>query len=77
KPNHSYVVMCHEAIVASEEKALSLPQIYRAIERKYPYYKFRVTTNGWQSSVRHNLGQNKAFRKVERAGKGWMWGVVE
>ena len=77
KPNLSYVVMCHEAILSSEEKALSLPQIYKAIERKYPYYKFKVQTNGWQSSVRHNLGQNKAFRKVERAGKGWLWGVVD
>ncbi|TGZ83590.1 winged helix DNA-binding domain-containing protein, partial [Ascodesmis nigricans] len=75
KPTCSYVVMCHDAIKNSPNQMLSLPEIYKAIERKYPYYKFRVNTNGWQSSVRHNLGQNKAFRKVERSGKGWMWGV--
>ena len=77
KPTCSYVVMIHEAIVNSAEKVLSLPQIYKAIETKYPYYKFVVSTNGWQSSVRHNLGQHKAFYKVDRAGKGWLWGVVD
>jgi pSer/pThr/pTyr-binding forkhead associated (FHA) protein len=77
KPNISYVVMIHEAILNSQERMLSLPQIYKTIETKYPYYKFKVTTNGWQSSVRHNLGQHKAFYKVDRAGKGWLWGVVD
>jgi pSer/pThr/pTyr-binding forkhead associated (FHA) protein len=77
KPNISYVVMIHEAIMNSAEKVLSLPQIYKAIEAKYPYYKFKVTTQGWQSSVRHNLGQHKAFYKVDRAGKGWLWGIVD
>ncbi|KAI5858002.1 hypothetical protein BZA05DRAFT_385512 [Tricharina praecox] len=77
KPNVSYVVMIHEAILNSADKVLSLPQIYKAIETKYPYYKFKVQTQGWQSSVRHNLGQHKAFYKVDRAGKGWLWGVVE
>ena len=77
KPNVSYVVMIHEAILNSVDKVLSLPQIYKAIETKYPYYKFKVQTQGWQSSVRHNLGQHKAFYKVDRAGKGWLWGVVD
>ncbi|KAA8913505.1 hypothetical protein FN846DRAFT_916149 [Sphaerosporella brunnea] len=77
KPNISYVVMIHEAIMNSADKVLSLPQIYKAIEAKYPYYKFKVTTQGWQSSVRHNLGQHKAFYKVDRAGKGWLWGIVD
>ncbi|KAI9805773.1 MAG: hypothetical protein M1833_005266 [Piccolia ochrophora] len=76
KPQSSYVVLIHEAISNSKAGAMSLPQIYRAIERKYPYYKLRVTTTGWQSSVRHNLSQHHAFRKVERDGKGWMWGIV-
>src|SRR5690606_31328099 len=34
-------------------------------------------TTGWQSSVRHNLSQNPAVKKVEREGKGWLWGIVE
>ena len=76
KPSQSYVVLIHEALTNSKTGAMSLPQIYRAIERRYPYYKLRVTTTGWQSSVRHNLSQHPAFRKIERDGKGWMWGLV-
>ncbi|KAI9824936.1 MAG: hypothetical protein M1832_001541 [Thelocarpon impressellum] len=76
KPQASYVVLIHEALTNSKTGAMSLPQIYRAIERRYPFYKLRVTTTGWQSSVRHNLSQHHAFQKVERDGKGWMWGIV-
>ncbi|KAI9885957.1 MAG: multiprotein-bridging factor 1 [Watsoniomyces obsoletus] len=76
KPQSSYVVLIHDALTNSETGTLSLPQIYRAIERKYPYFKLRVTTNGWQSSVRHNLSQHDAFQKIERDGKGWVWGLV-
>ncbi|KAG8529419.1 uncharacterized protein KY384_006056 [Bacidia gigantensis] len=75
KPQHSYVVLIHDALSSSETGSMALPNIYKAIERKYPYFKLRVTTNGWQSSVRHNLGQHPAFRKLERDGKGYMWGI--
>ncbi|KAK4690777.1 hypothetical protein P7C71_g6092, partial [Lecanoromycetidae sp. Uapishka_2] len=76
KPQSSYVVLIHEALTNSKTGAMSLPQIYRAIERRYPFYKLRVQTQGWQSSVRHNLSQHAAFQKIERDGKGWMWGLV-
>ncbi|KAL9611567.1 MAG: hypothetical protein Q9167_003786 [Letrouitia subvulpina] len=79
KPQASYVVLIHDVLTNSKTGQLSLPQIYRAIERKYPYFKFdkaATTTKGWQSSVRHNLSQHAAFRKIEREGKGWMWGLV-
>lgn len=76
KPQASYVILIHEALSNSKVRGMSLPQIYRAIERKYLYFKFRVTTLGWQSSVRHNLSQHAAFRKLERDGKGWLWGLV-
>ncbi|CAF9913765.1 MAG: hypothetical protein GOMPHAMPRED_008020 [Gomphillus americanus] len=74
KPQHSYVVMIHEALSSCEAGQMSLPQIYKAIEKRYPYFKYRVTTPGWQSSIRHNLSQHPAFKKTEtREGKGWMW----
>ena len=76
KPQSSYVILIHEALSNSKTGQMSLPQIYRAIERRYPFYKLRVQTQGWQSSVRHNLSQHPAFRKIERDGKGWMWGLV-
>ncbi|KAL8640207.1 MAG: hypothetical protein Q9228_002840 [Teloschistes exilis] len=76
KPQSSYVILIHEALSNSTTGQMSLPQIYRAIERKYPFYKLRVQTTGWQSSVRHNLSQHPAFQKITRDGKGWMWGLV-
>ena len=76
KPQQSYVVLIHEALTNCSTGQMSLPQIYKAIERRYPYFKFKVQTVGWQSSIRHNLSQHPAFCKVEREGKGWMWGLV-
>lgn len=75
KPTQSYVVLIHEALSESGKGPMSLNQIYRAIAHKYPYFKFVVTTVGWQSSIRHNLLQHEAFEKIEREGKGWMWGL--
>ena len=76
KPPQNYIVLIHEALSNSETGAMALPQIYRSMQRRYPYFKLRATTVGWQSSVRHNLSQNPAFCKIEREGKGWMWGLV-
>ncbi|KAF2186238.1 hypothetical protein K469DRAFT_148046 [Zopfia rhizophila CBS 207.26] len=73
RPSANYVVLIHEAITASPNGQMNLQQIYSAIERKYPYYKFRTQTNGWQSSVRHNLGQHPAFLKTDKEGKGYNW----
>ncbi|PBP19359.1 hypothetical protein BUE80_DR009865 [Diplocarpon rosae] len=75
KPSCNYVQLIYEALSESPHPKMSLPQIYRAIQRKHPYFVCRVTTVGWQSSVRHNLGQNEGFEKVERDGKGWKWGI--
>ena len=58
RPTANYVVLIHEAITNSKPKKLNLQQIYSAIERRWPFFKFKVTSNGWQSSVRHNLGQH-------------------
>lgn len=76
KPQQNYVQLIYDALAARPEGKMSLPQIYRAIIRKYPYFQLKVGTVGWQSSVRHNLSQNEAFMKVERDGKGWMWAIV-
>jgi hypothetical protein len=76
KPNANYVELIAEALAASPEGKMSLPQIYRAIQRKYPFFVLRTTTHGWQSSVRHNLSQHPAFEKLDREGKGYLWGLV-
>lgn len=54
---------------------MNLQQIYSAIERRYPFFKFKTGTFGWQSSVRHNLNQHDAFQKKERDGKGFLWTI--
>ncbi|RKF64423.1 putative forkhead domain-containing protein [Erysiphe neolycopersici] len=77
KPQANYVTLIHEALSNAPTQQLGLSDIYRAIYRKYPYFKIKTQTLGWQSSVRHNLSQHHAFRKVEKDGKGWTWGIVE
>lgn len=77
KPQANYVTLIHEALSNAPTQQLGLPDIYRAIYRKYPYFRFKTQTLGWQSSVRHNLSQHHAFRKVEKDGKGWTWGIVD
>jgi hypothetical protein len=73
RPPSNYVVLIHEAISSSPTGQMNLQQIYSYIEKKYPFYKFKVGTNGWQSSVRHNLGQHEAFGKGDKEGKGFNW----
>ncbi|KAF2273121.1 uncharacterized protein EI97DRAFT_436365 [Westerdykella ornata] len=75
KPTLNYVVMVHEAISSSPDGQMNLQQIYHYMEKTWPYFKFEVPTNGWQSSVRHNLGQNKVFIRGDREGKGYFWKV--
>ncbi|ORY03026.1 hypothetical protein BCR34DRAFT_76511 [Clohesyomyces aquaticus] len=73
RPSANYVVLIHEAISSSTAGYMNLQQIYSYIEKQYPYYKFKVSTTGWQSSIRHNLGQHPAFIKGEKEGKGFQW----
>ncbi|KAK3988665.1 hypothetical protein QBC44DRAFT_359874 [Cladorrhinum sp. PSN332] len=62
KPSKNYGILIDEVLSAAPD-GLSLKQIYKRIQMKYPYYYFLVDTKGWESSVRHNLIGNDAFRK--------------
>ena len=64
KPNKNYGVLIDEVLSAAPG-GLTLKQIYKRIQMKYPFYYFNVDTKGWESSVRHNLIGNDAFRKNE------------
>ncbi|KAF2682930.1 hypothetical protein K458DRAFT_48249 [Lentithecium fluviatile CBS 122367] len=75
RPTSNYVVLIHEAISSATTGQMNLQQIYNYIEKNYPWYKFKTTTSGWQSSVRHNLGQHDAFVKGDKEGKGYMWRI--
>ncbi|KAL2173201.1 uncharacterized protein P884DRAFT_265263 [Thermothelomyces heterothallicus CBS 202.75] len=64
KPPKNYGMLIDEVLSAAPD-GLTLKQIYKRIQMKYPFYYFTVDTKGWESSVRHNLIGNDAFRKNE------------
>ncbi|KAK2751757.1 hypothetical protein FQN55_009198 [Onygenales sp. PD_40] len=73
KPPYNYAVLIFDALTESPTP-MTLKQIYRALKLKYPYFRFRCETEGWTSSVRHNLNGNAhLFEHAERDGKGWSW----
>lgn len=74
KPPGSYSNLITRALQErAPDGGLSLADIYEAIMEIYPYYRY--CPPGWQNSVRHNLSSSKAFRKVAKEGKGWLWGL--
>ncbi|RJE17750.1 Forkhead domain protein [Aspergillus sclerotialis] len=73
KPPYNYAVLIFDALTEAGTP-MTLKQIYRALKLKYPYFRFKCETEGWTSSVRHNLnGNGHLFMHAERDGKGWSW----
>lgn len=73
KPPYNYAVLIFDALTDAGTP-MTLKQIYRALKLKYPYFRFKCETEGWTSSVRHNLnGNGHLFMHAERDGKGWSW----
>ncbi|KAI9027293.1 fork head domain-containing protein [Phycomyces nitens] len=77
KPSYSYASLISQAIGSTPQRKMTLHGIYTFISSNYPYYK--MNSNGWQNSIRHNLSLNKAFVKVPRSdaepGKGAFWTI--
>ncbi|PKS07520.1 hypothetical protein jhhlp_006124 [Lomentospora prolificans] len=68
KPNKNYGILIDEVLREAGPDGLILKQIYNRISAKYPFYHFCTETKGWESSVRHNLIGNSAFRKDPKSG---------
>ena len=64
RPKISFCKLISEALNNSPIGMLVLSDIYKAISDKYPYYK--ITTQNWQNSIRHNLSRDKSFTKAEK-----------
>ncbi|EPE10191.1 forkhead domain containing protein [Ophiostoma piceae UAMH 11346] len=67
KPGKNYSILIDEILREAEPCGLTLRQIYKRIQIKYPYFYFSVETKGWESSVRHNLIGNDAFYKPKNS----------
>ncbi|KAK1754624.1 hypothetical protein QBC47DRAFT_384455 [Echria macrotheca] len=73
KPNKNYGLLIYEVLSVAPPDGLSLKQIYKRISERYPFFHFAVETKGWESSVRHNLIGNDAFKKNEET---HLWSLV-
>jgi hypothetical protein len=75
KPSGTYVHIIDEILRAHPDGEADLPDIYLRIQKKYPHFKYGVSTQGWQSSVRHNLLQHDRFTEKGKSGKGKFWAI--
>ena len=58
----SYSQLIIEALAGAPERMLPVYQIYKTISARYPFYK--MSDQGWQNSIRHNLSLNKSFISI-------------
>nr|POF01379.1 pre-rrna-processing protein fhl1 [Quercus suber] len=75
KPTMTYVHILDEVLKDHPNGKADLQEIYDRICKRYPYFKYKTTTSGWQSSVRHNLLQHGRFIESGRSGKGRLWAI--
>lgn len=75
KPTMTYVHILDEVLRDHPIGKADLQELYDRICKRYPYFKFKTGTSGWQSSVRHNLLQHERFKEDGRSGKGRLWAI--
>ncbi|KAI5119756.1 hypothetical protein M0805_004088 [Coniferiporia weirii] len=77
RPQFTYAQLCYRAITSLNGKA-TLQEVCAWVSDNFEWYRYNEGT-GWESSIRHNLSSNRAFKKMERCagerGKGFFWSV--
>ncbi|EDO32639.1 predicted protein, partial [Nematostella vectensis] len=77
RPPYSYATLILLAINSTEEKRMTLQEIYKWIEERFPYYT--KCKKAWKNSIRHNLSLHSFFLKEKRPadlpGKGSYWSI--
>ncbi|CAF1667442.1 unnamed protein product, partial [Adineta ricciae] len=78
--NLSYAELIAKAIENSQDKRLTLSQIYSWMIQYVPYFRDkgdRKSSTGWKNSIRHNLSLHNRFVRIpnEIAGKSSWWTI--
>lgn len=71
--NMSYADLISQAINSTNDKRLTLSQIYDWMVQNVPYFKDKGDSNssaGWKNSVRHNLSLHNRFKRLQNEGTG-------
>lgn len=71
--NMSYADLISQAINSTNDKRLTLAQIYDWMVQHVPYFKDKGDSNssaGWKNSVRHNLSLHNRFKRLQNEGTG-------
>lgn len=71
--NMSYADLISQAINSTNDKRLTLSQIYDWMVQHVPYFKDKGDSNssaGWKNSVRHNLSLHNRFKRLQNEGTG-------
>ena len=76
--HQSYADLITQAISSSQDKRLTLNQIYDWLILNIPFFaerKDNSQSGGWKNSIRHNLSLHQKFKKVpnEATGKSSWW----
>jgi len=70
KPSIPFACLIAMAILESEDKKLTVAEIYDWLRDNFPYFLTSAAGAGWKNSVRHNLSLNKNFEKIQREENG-------
>ncbi|CAG2112446.1 unnamed protein product, partial [Medioppia subpectinata] len=74
RPPFTYASLIRQAIIESNDKQLTLNEIYNWFQNTFCYFRRNAAT--WKNAVRHNLSLHKCFMRVENV-KGAVWTVDE